>query len=85
MPRRCAAVGAVLVRMTPVFSRVPCQSAKKNVRFSCIGPTQHEAVLIAAENTFRTGGGEQVAGVQLLIAEELERRAMKLIRTPISG
>jgi hypothetical protein len=32
-PRRCAVVGTVLTLTTPVFSRVPCQSAKKKVLF----------------------------------------------------
>jgi hypothetical protein len=37
-PLRCAEVGTVLVRTTPVFSRAPCQSTKKNVLFFRSGP-----------------------------------------------
>ena len=32
-PRLCARVGTVLIRVSPVRSRVPCQSTKKNVLF----------------------------------------------------
>ena len=79
MPCRCASVGTTLKRVIPVRSLVPCQSAKKNVLFAWIGPPTVSAVLIAPELRLWSRLREQIAGVQCLIAKELEQTAVEFV------
>jgi hypothetical protein len=44
------------------------------------GAAQHDAMLVAAEARFGPGSREHIAGVQRLVAEELENRSMQRVR-----
>ena len=78
-PLRCASVGTTLRRVMPVRSRVPCQSAKKNVLFLRMGPPSVKPYWLRRNSGFAPGWREVVARVQIFVAEELEQRAVKLV------
>ena len=59
--------------------RVPCQSAKKNVRFLRIGPPNVKPYWFRRNSGFPTRLRKIVPGVQVLIAEEFEDRAVELV------
>ena len=69
----------MLNRVMPVSSRVPCQSAKKNVLLLPDRPAERESVLVAAEFRPGSGLGKIVARVQILVAKELEERAVEVV------
>src|SRR5215471_12274911 len=60
MPWRCAAVGTVEKRVTPVERRADCQSAKKKVRLARKGPPRVAPKRLRRNSGFAPGAAKRL-------------------------
>ena len=82
-PCRIARVGTDDVRTAAVRTRVPCQSAKKNVLSFDRTANRRAKLVLAQHRLILVARSEEITCIQRIVSEEFKERAVKAVRSTL--